>query len=86
MLHEIQILNLVNPIITLIYEYNQSWITIAKKICKQQTISNIDVKYCFVKQTCDDGNIQIKYMPTTDQIGDIFTKSLGNHNYFSNNF
>lgn len=74
MLDEMQILNLAVP--TPIYEDNQSCITITKEPRKHQRLKHIDVKYCFVKEACDNGNILIKYIPTTDQIADIFTKSL----------
>jgi hypothetical protein len=68
MLDEIQILNL--AISTLIYEDNQSCITITKEPRKHKRLKDIDVKYCFVKEACDNGNIQIKYIPTTNHIRD----------------
>jgi len=58
MLDEMQILNLAVP--TSIYEDNQSCITITKEPRKHPRLKHIDVKYCFVKEACDNGDIQIK--------------------------
>jgi len=78
MLDEMQIL--LNKTPTLLYyphinEDNQvlhNYYQRASQTPKAQT----PFEYCFLNAACDNGNIQIKYIPTTDQIGDIFIKSL----------
>ena len=41
-------------------------------------IKHLDLKKCFVKDILKDPIIKIVYVPSTDQIADMFTKCLGN--------
>jgi hypothetical protein len=36
----------------------------------------INIRYFFIADQVDKGNIEIKYCPTNQMIGDFFTKSL----------
>jgi hypothetical protein len=60
-----------------IREDNQSTIKLIKRnmwIAKRS--KHIDVKYKFVKENFENGIIDIQYVPTEEQVADIFTKSL----------
>ena len=37
---------------------------------------HIDVRYHFIREAVDEGKIQMEYIPTDDNITDIFTKAL----------
>jgi hypothetical protein len=36
----------------------------------------VDVKYHFITETVESGSVQLKWVPTTEQQADIFTKAL----------
>jgi hypothetical protein len=38
---------------------------------------HIRIKYHFIRNCLEDGSIKAEYISTTDQLADIFTKSLG---------
>lgn len=61
---------------TIIYEDNQSCL----KLIENEKLSNrskhIDTKKFFVKDHVDNGNINCKYCPTEEMIGDLMTKPL----------
>jgi hypothetical protein len=60
-----------------VYEDNKSTMAL---ILKGKSTSNrtrhINVRYFFVKDRIDNGEIDVKYMPTNDMIADILTKPL----------
>ena len=39
-------------------------------------MKHIDMKYHFIKSKIDDGSIDIKDIPTSEMVADIFTKML----------
>lgn len=59
-----------------IYEDNQSCISIAENPKLHSRTKHINMKYHFTRQLVDDNDIAIFYIPTGDQIADIFTKPL----------
>jgi hypothetical protein len=60
-----------------VYEDNKSTMAL---IQKGKSTSNrtrhINVRYFFIKDRIDNGEIEVKYMPTNDMIADILTKPL----------
>ena len=62
------------PII--IFEDNQSTITFAKNPIQSERTKHIEVRHHYIRQKVAEGKIEVKYMPTEEQIADIFTKSL----------
>jgi hypothetical protein len=60
-----------------IYEDNQSTIKTAKNPIQSERTKHIDVRHHFIREKVAEKRIEIEYIPTTDQIADIFTKSLG---------
>jgi hypothetical protein len=63
------------PII--IYEDNQSSIKTAQNRIHNNRSKHIDVRHHFIREQVEMKNINVEYIPTTDQIADIFTKALG---------
>jgi len=62
------------PII--IYEDNQSTISFAKNPIQSERTKHIEVRHHYIREKVAEGKIEVKYMPTSDQVADIFTKSL----------
>jgi hypothetical protein len=60
-----------------IYEDNQSTIKLSKNPIQSDKSKHIDVRYHFIREKVEEKKIDVKYIPTTDQVADIFTKSLG---------
>ncbi|MBA3551100.1 Ty1/Copia family ribonuclease HI [Patescibacteria group bacterium] len=60
-----------------IYEDNQSTIKTAKNPIQSERTKHIDVRHHFIREKVAEKRIEVEYISTTDQIADIFTKSLG---------
>ena len=61
---------------SLVYGDNQSTLAISKNGIKGERTKHVDVKYHFITQTVESGKVQLKWIPTTEQQADIFTKAL----------
>lgn len=60
-----------------IHEDNQSTIKVAQEPRNHKRMKHVAVKFNFVRDTVNNGLVQVKYIPTGDQIADIMTKGLG---------
>ena len=70
-------INSINPTIKCkVYEDNQSTIAIAKASSMLPRTKHIGLKCHHFKQFVLNGLIDIKYVSTEEQVGDIFTKPL----------
>jgi hypothetical protein len=56
---------------------NQGAIALAKDNKFHARTKHIDLRYHFIREAVDDGKITMKYVPTADNVADIFTKALG---------
>jgi hypothetical protein len=61
---------------SLIHGDNQSTIAVSKNGVKGERTKHVDVKYHFITETVESGSVQLKWVPTTEQQADIFTKAL----------
>ena len=59
------------------YGDNQSAIAVSKNGVKGERTKHVDVKYHFVTETVEAGDVLLKWVPTAEQQADIFTKALG---------
>jgi hypothetical protein len=55
---------------------NQSAIAVSKNGVKGERTKHVDIKYHFVTETVERGEVQLKWIPTTQMQADIFTKAL----------
>ena len=55
---------------------NQSAIALAKDNKFHSRTKHIDIRYHFIREAVEDGNIVVNYIPTAENVADIFTKSL----------
>ena len=61
--------------ITLLVD-NQSTIAIAKDPIRNQRIKHINIKYHFIKSEIKNGNIAINYVPSEENVAEVFTKPM----------
>ena len=59
-----------------LYCNNQSTIKLEKNLVFHARTKHIKVYYHFIQELIQNGNIELVYNPTQDQIVDIFTKPL----------
>jgi hypothetical protein len=62
---------------TPLMEDNQAAIKLATNSTSSIRTRHIDIKYHHLKQEVKNGTIKMVYLPTDNQLADIFTKSLG---------
>ena len=61
---------------SLVHGDNQSTIAVSKNGVRSERTKHIDVKYHFITETVESGQVKLKWVPTTEQQADIFTKAL----------
>lgn len=59
-----------------VHSDNQSAIAVAKNGIKGERTKHVDVKYHFVTECVEGGEVQLKWVSTHEQQADIFTKAL----------
>jgi hypothetical protein len=61
---------------TTIWEDNQSCIAYSQNALVSEKTKHIDLKYHFVKDHVQLGNVKLRYLPTGDMVADMLTKPL----------
>lgn len=61
---------------TVLYEDNQSCIYIASEPRDQKRLKHLDIRFHFIRECIQNGEIIVEYIPTQKQVADVFTKSL----------
>uniref|UniRef100_H3G5X1 Copia protein n=1 Tax=Phytophthora ramorum TaxID=164328 RepID=H3G5X1_PHYRM len=59
-----------------IYEDNQGSIALAKNPQFHKRTKHIDIRYHFVSEKVEDGQVVLQYVSTTDMLADIMTKAI----------
>ena len=59
-----------------LYCDSQSAIRICHNPVQHSKTKHIALRYHFIKDHVEEGNIEVHFVKTTDQLADIFTKSL----------
>lgn len=62
---------------TSFYLDSTSAISITKNHVLHSMTRHIEVEYHFIREHAQDGDADIQYLPTDQQLGDILTKTLG---------
>lgn len=61
----------------IVYEDNQSTIKMAQMATGNSRVKHLEIKQSFIKEKLENKVIDLKYINTSDQLADIFTKALG---------
>ena len=61
----------------MVYVDNRSAIAIATRVTSYGRTKHLDFKYQFVKEAIHQGQIELKYIRSEDNVADVFTKPLG---------
>jgi hypothetical protein len=61
---------------TVIHYDNQSWIKLSENPVFHDKSKHIEIRYHFIRDKVQKGAIQLQYIPTDEQLADIFTKPL----------
>jgi hypothetical protein len=64
------------PKSTIIYCDNQSCIRLSKQPVFPERSKHIEIKYYFIQDKVQEGEVKLKYIPTDEQTVDILTKPL----------
>lgn len=59
-----------------IFEDNNSALSLAQNSKDHSRSKHIDIRYHFVREQAEAGNIDLQYCPTEEMIADVLTKSL----------
>ena len=62
---------------TPIFEDNQATLHISKAFYTSRRTKHISVRYHWIRQEIENGVAALEFIPTKDQLADIFTKNLG---------
>jgi hypothetical protein len=61
---------------TVIYEDNQGAIALAQNPVGHKRTKHIDIKYHFIREHVQSGDVELVYVPTEYQLADLLTKPL----------
>jgi len=61
---------------TIIYEDNQGCIVTASSGKESHKLKHVDIRYHFLREVIEKGDITVKYIGTKEQLADIMTKAL----------
>eukprot|EP00253_Pinus_taeda_P025809 PITA_25809 len=56
---------------------NQGVLKLAKNLVFHERTKHVETHCHYIRQLVEDGSVQLRYVPTTEQPADIFTKPLG---------
>ena len=59
-----------------VYEDNQGAIALAKNPESHKRTKHINIRYHFVREKVEDGQVALEYCPTQDMLADIMTKPI----------
>lgn len=58
---------------------NQGAWSLIKNPVKHTKSKHIEIRYHYIRECYDDGRVVLDYVPTTNNVADIFTKPLKKH-------
>ena len=70
-----EIINLTQTQFTILCD-NQGAIALAKNPIKHQRCKHVDIKYHFIRDEIVEGRLNVEYVPSEQNIADVFTKPM----------
>jgi hypothetical protein len=64
------------PESSIIYFDNQSCIKLSEHLVFHERSKHIEIKYYFIRDKIQEGEVKLEYIPTDEQTSDILTKPL----------
>lgn len=61
----------------MLYGDNAGSIALTKNTKGNSRVKHIDIRHHYIRERVEEGDIAVEYVPTEDNIADLFTKSLG---------
>ena len=55
---------------------NQSTIFVSKNPAEHRMMKHVDLRYKWIQERVESGEFEVEYVPTKDQVADLFTKGL----------
>ena len=75
--------NISSSLVPHIFCDNQGSLSLSKNPQMHKRSKHIDVHYHFVREKVDEKQVTISYIPSKNNIADIFTKALGKLEFLS---
>jgi hypothetical protein len=66
---------------TSLYCDNKSSIRITKEPCERKRTKHLDIKFLFMRQAIKEGKVALSYVPSNENLADLFTKPLVGHSF-----
>ncbi|ODQ69604.1 hypothetical protein LIPSTDRAFT_32455, partial [Lipomyces starkeyi NRRL Y-11557] len=66
---------------TVIYENNQSYISMAYNPTFHARSKHIDIRYHFIRERIESKEVALVHKPTEDMLADVFTKALARERF-----
>lgn len=63
----------------ILYCDNQGAIALSNNPVQHQRSKHIDVRYHFIREAIQNGKVQLFYVPSEENIADVFTKPVTRH-------
>jgi len=76
LLKEMGLKTILSPMPLKVKNDNQSAIAICKNDVLHQRVRHIDIKHHFIRDKIDNKQLEVEWIPTTEQVADILTKPL----------
>ena len=61
---------------TILYNNNNGAVSLTKNTKHNSHIKHIDIHHHFVRECVENGEITVRYIPSAENLADIFTKPL----------
>jgi hypothetical protein len=65
----------------ILWEDNKGAIDLVNTTKHHERAKHIDVQHHYIREVVEKGTVKVQYIPTTEQLADIFTKALGPHKF-----
>ena len=80
LLNDLKVFSIKEPMLS--FEDNQSAICLAKNPRDHPKTKHISIKFHYIRELIDSGEIKVQYCPTSEMLADIFTKGLSAEKFY----